>query len=99
MWHVRGAGLNVAVHLIAKPGGAILAQADYAARPLSAKNGELFEDVVFLSAAQIQNACFVGVAIYRRRTGTIFPIDKGPRDWEGRRLLVPLPNCARSTAD
>lgn len=97
IWHARGKfhrNLNVAVHLVKEAGGAILAQADYQATPLPAWPGQTFEDTIFLSAAHLRGACYAGVAIYPRGTGDLFPVDRGLRDWNGGRLLIPLPASA-----
>ena len=41
-----------------------------------------------------RRACYAGVAIYPRGTGHLFPVDRGMRDWNGGRLLIPLPASA-----
>jgi peptidoglycan/LPS O-acetylase OafA/YrhL len=97
IWHARGKfdrKLNVAVHLVKEAGGPILAQADYQTTRLPAQPGQTFEDTVFLSAAQLRGACYAGIAIYPRGTGNLFPVDRGLRDWNGGRLLIPLPASA-----
>ena len=81
----------VPVHLT-DAGGKILAQADYRQRP---EHGEVGEGAIWIDAVSIphpafQGATTLGISIVEPN-GKSLPADRGPRDWGGNRLLVPLP--------
>jgi hypothetical protein len=85
----------VFVHLIDQS-GKMLGQADYeqapAARtaPRLAKAGEFWRDSVQLSAAQLKGATGIAFGIWEP-PGTFLPPDRGDRDWDNRRLILPVP--------
>jgi hypothetical protein len=89
----------VFVHVI-DPSGKILAQADYeqgpGARtsPRLAKAGEIWRDIVPLSADQLKGATGIGFGIWEP-PGTFLAPDRGDRDWGGRRLILRVPGNLR----
>jgi hypothetical protein len=89
---VREARLDylVAVHFVDET-GKILAQSDYAQDVSQARvtPGALWVDRVSVPAEKLKRARRVGIALYAlgRRMELV---DRGPRDWDGHRLLLPL---------
>ena len=91
-WESRTAsrlGYWVAVHLIDAQ-GRIMGQADFAQSLFASEvaQGERWHNRVLLEPPP--GAVAVGLALFRTDE-TPLPIDGGPRDWEGRRLRIPLP--------
>ena len=92
----------VFVHLIDQ-GGKMLAQADYeqspGARtaPRMTKAGEVWRDSVQLSAAQLKGVTGIAFGIWEP-PGTFLPPDRGYRDWDNRRLIVPVPRVLNQPA-
>jgi hypothetical protein len=80
---------NVAVHFIDNTGN-VLGQADFVQDPEQelVTPGAAWVDRVRLSRAKLMGARGVGIALYA--AGSLEPIDRGPRDWDGHRLLLPL---------
>lgn len=72
--------------------GKILGQADYRQRPEHAeiREGAIWIDAVTLPHQSFQGATALGVMIIEQG-GETLPVDRGPRDWGGNRLVVPLP--------
>ncbi len=76
--------------------GKIIAQGDHeqvegarrSAR--AAKAGENWRDVVHLSRNQLKGVTSIGVGIYEP-AGTFLKPDRGDRDWDNRRLNIPIP--------
>jgi len=89
---VREARLDylVAVHFVDEA-GTILAQSDYAQDVGQAwvTPGAVWVDHVSLSAEKLKGARRVGIAVYALGRGMEL-VDRGPRDWDGHRLLLPL---------
>ena len=89
----------VFVHLI-DPSGKMLAQADYpqvpGARtaPHLAKAGEIWRDSVQLSPDQLKGATGIAFGIWEP-PGTFLAPDRGDRDWDNRRLILPVPLGSR----
>jgi hypothetical protein len=85
----------VFVHVI-DPSGKILAQADYEQAPGArtaprlAKAGEIWRDIVPLSADQLRGATGVAFGIWEP-PGTFLTADRGDRDWDNRRLILRVP--------
>lgn len=94
---------QVAVHLLAA--GDVdkttppRAQADYAQDKTQrwVHAHEVWTDRVVIPAAQTAGASLVAFGLHSDRTG-LLAIDKGPRDWGGHRLLLPLPLAASRPA-
>ena len=86
----------VFVHLIDQ-GGKLLAQADHeqvpGARtaPRLAKAGEIWRDSVQLSPDQLKSVTRIAFGIWEP-PGTFLPADRGDRDWDNRRLILPVPS-------
>lgn len=81
---------TVAVHFVDEA-GKILAQADF---PQDAGQARVapeatWVDRVRVPTEKLKRAHHVGIALYLPGHG-VEPIDRGPRDWDGRRLLLPL---------
>jgi hypothetical protein len=89
---VREARLEymVAVHFVDEAGN-ILAQSDFAQDVEEARviPGAVWVDRVSVPAEKLKGARHVAIALYIPGRG-VEPIDRGPRDWGGRRLLLPL---------
>ncbi len=91
----------VFVHLIDRH-GKILAQADYeqgpGARtaPRLAKAGEIWRDIVPLSGEKLRGATGIAFGIWDP-PGTFLTPDRGDRDWDGRRLILPVPRDVLQT--
>lgn len=85
----------VFVHLI-DPSGKILAQRDYEqapgarSTPHTAKAGETWHDTVQLSGNQLKGASGIALGIWDPPQ-TILTPDRGRRDWDNRRLILPVP--------
>lgn len=78
------------VHIV-DGSGRILAQADYvqdAAKRIVAK-GTIWHDVVKIPEAKLVDAEAVGLGVYLP-PDEFLVADHGPRDWDGRRLLIKL---------
>ena len=86
----------VAVHLVDEA-GKILARADFVQDVKQARimPGAVWVDHVSVPAEKLSGARQVAIALYRAGGGTEL-VDRGPRDWDGHRLLLPL-NKARTT--
>lgn len=82
---------SFAVHMLAKPGGAIIAQGDYVSGLLPIKDKQRFEETIMLSHAQLANIYYVGIGIDTAGTGNLLPVSNGLTDWDGHRLLIPVP--------
>ena len=86
----------VFVHLIDQ-GGKTLAQADHeqvpGARtaPRLAKAGEIWRDSVQLSPDQLKSVTRIAFGIWEP-PGTFLAPDRGDRDWDNRRLILPVPS-------
>lgn len=85
----------VFVHLV-DPSGKMLTQADYEQSPGArtaprlAKAGEVWRDSVQLSADQLKGVTGIAFGIWEP-PGTFLPPDRGDRDWDNRRLILPVP--------
>jgi hypothetical protein len=85
----------VFVHLI-DPNGKMLAQADYEqspsarAAPRIAKAGEVWRDRVQLSADQLKGVTGIAFGLWEPPRTFLIP-DRGNRDWDNRRLILPVP--------
>ena len=92
----------VFVHLI-DPSGKMLAQADYEQAPGArtaprlAKAGQIWRDKVQLSADQLKGATGIAFGIWEP-PGTFLPPDRGDRDWDNRRLILPVPRVLHRPA-
>jgi hypothetical protein len=86
---------SVFVHLL-DPTGKMIAQADHEQAPgaLTAprvvKAGENWRSSVQLSRKQLMGVTKIGVGIWEA-PGTFFLADRGDRDWDNRRLILPVP--------
>jgi hypothetical protein len=80
----------VAVHFVDEA-GKILAQSDFAqdARQARVTPGAVWVDRVSIPAEKLKGARQVGIALYITGRG-VESVDRGPRDWNGHRLLLPL---------
>lgn len=89
----------VFVHVI-DSSGKMLAQADYEQAPGArtaprlAKAGENWRDTVQLSAVQLRGATGIAFGIWEP-PGTFLLPQRGDRDWDGRRLILPIPHSVR----
>src|ERR1039457_5645739 len=85
----------VFVHLIDQS-GKILAQADYEQAPGArtsprlAEAGQIWRDTVQLSSDQLRGATGIAFGIWEPPQTSLMP-DRGDRDWDGRRLILPVP--------
>ncbi|MEI8339914.1 MAG: hypothetical protein WCH43_00060, partial [Verrucomicrobiota bacterium] len=84
-----------AVHFVDR-NGEILGGADYPqdASKSTIEADFLWHDTIVIPLEKLQKATAIGLAIYSgQNTGvTLLPINRGFRDWNGRRLIVPLEN-------
>jgi hypothetical protein len=89
----------VAVHMV-DPSGKILAGADYPqdTAHTTVPEGTIWRDVVKIPASKLNGATTIAIGLYQVATGNV-PIDRGPRDWGNRRLLIPLPNTMNDRRD
>jgi hypothetical protein len=91
---VRAAVLdrNVAVHFV-DDSGKILAQSDFPqdVGRASVMPGDEWVDHVFVPAEKLAGALKVAIALYAPGRDMLI-IDRGPRDWDQHRLLLPLDN-------
>ena len=78
----------VAVHLL-DPKGRIVGQADYRQAAAAVTAGPFLERRIVRLVPE--TATHVGIAVVLPETDTPLPVSKGPRDWDGRRLLLDLP--------
>jgi len=80
----------VAVHFLDEAGN-ILAQSDFAqdARQALVTSGAVWVDRVSIPAEKLKGARQVGIALYIAGRG-VESVDRGPRDWDGHRLLLTL---------
>ena len=80
----------VPVHVV-DADGKILAQADYRQRPEHGEVGEgaIWVDVVTVPYQSLQGATALGISIVEAGDRALV-VDRGPRDFGGNRLLVPL---------
>jgi hypothetical protein len=91
----------VFVHLI-DPSGKMLAQADYEQAPGArttprvAKAGEIWRDIVPLSADRLKGASGIGFGIWEP-PGTFLAPDRGDRDWDNQRLILRVPRDSRQS--
>ena len=88
----------VFVHLIDQS-NKMLGQADYnqsnqvpggLAAPRMAKTGETWRDVVQLSSDKLKGVTGIAIGILEP-PGTFLRVDRGNRDWDNRRLILPVP--------
>ena len=78
-----------AIHLVDKE-GKILSGFDYRQNKGEAvvSSGDTWFDEV--SIPRMKGASAIAIGIYTKKEG-LLPIDRGPRDWDGKRLVIPLP--------
>jgi hypothetical protein len=88
----------VAVHLVDSQ-RRILQGADYRQDPRGARvpSGMRWIDEVVLSKSALSGAAAVGLALYHP-TQPHLRISGGPRDWDGHRLIIPLPPFLKEQA-
>ena len=88
----------VAVHLLDET-RKILAQLDFAQDIKQARvtPGAVWMDRVSMPAAKLKGVQQVGIALYIPGGG-MEPIDRGPRDWDEHRLLLPLEKAGTKEA-
>jgi hypothetical protein len=82
----------IAIHLVDSRGN-ILYQADYAQdKEMSiVKPGTLWLDKIDIPHSKLENVASVGIGIYTLNPDVqLLSVDKGPRDWDGKRLLITL---------
>jgi hypothetical protein len=81
---------TISVHLV-DDSGAILSQTDYPQDAIGGQvaTGTAWVDQVDFGPQQLPGATAVGIALLDPDVG-LLPIDHGPRDWDDRRLLLPL---------
>ena len=91
VWEARRAFAvrhRVAIHLM-DAAGKVLAQCDYDADEFSPRAGELWREQTLIPKAKLANITTLGLALYtKERT---LAVDRGPRDWDGHRLLLDVP--------
>lgn len=83
---------EVAVHLV-DDNGKILAQANYAQSVVGGRAGagDAWVDEIDLPAEKLAGATRVGLVLAHHPGPELLPPDNGLTDWDGRRLLIPLP--------
>ena len=79
---------HVAIHAVDE-GGKILAQADYEQAGGDVQPGMIWRDAVTLPREQLRGATAIAIGLMEAGDKWL-AADRGPRDWEDRRLLVPL---------
>jgi hypothetical protein len=80
----------VAIHLIDEKGN-ILAQYDYS-RPKLIPAGGTVVEMVTIPQSQLNTAGHrLAIALYTKN-GTVAPVDRGSRDWDGHRLVLASPH-------
>ena len=81
----------VPIHIVNAKGD-ILAQADYKQSPEGAAvvPGMMWRDIVQIPVAQLKGATALAIGLMGAGEKWL-PADRGQRDWENRRLLIPLP--------
>jgi hypothetical protein len=82
-------GLNHAVHLVDAAHGPI-ANFDYP--PVPGTPGALHAETLWIPHESLAQARSIALGLYDRASG-LRRIDRGPRDWNDRRLVVPIPAC------
>jgi peptidoglycan/LPS O-acetylase OafA/YrhL len=88
----------VAVHVV-NGAGTILSQADYpqdVART-EVPAGAVWRDVVVISSERLRDASAVAIGVFRQEPLTVLRADRGPRDWDGHRLLLPIPGLTAAS--
>jgi peptidoglycan/LPS O-acetylase OafA/YrhL len=90
--------LRNAVHVVDEAGG-IVTQFDYPqpAPTPDVRNGGTWVDQVRMPYARLRDtgAWRVALGVYDQ-AGGLRKVDRGVRDWGDRRLVIPLPDCARA---
>jgi hypothetical protein len=89
---------NVAVHFV-DDSGKILAQSDFPqdVSRASVMPGAEWVDHVFVPAEKLAGALKVAIALYTPG-GDVSIVDRGPRDWNQHRLLLPLDKALAASA-
>ena len=83
---------SVPVHLV-DDAGIILGQADYpqgGGAQDEVQAGTIWRDLVTIPSAKLAGATAVGIGLLDPVSSNWLLADRGPRDWENRRLLLPL---------
>jgi len=90
---------NVLLHVVDSD-GKILGQADYQQDPAHSEvpAGKFWADQIRLPLEAVQHASAVAIGFYGTNAEDLVA-DRGPRDWGGRRLLLPLTAAARDLSD
>ena len=81
-----------AIHLVNKE-GKILSGFDYPQNrgETVVNSGDTWLDDVRIPRSKMKDVSAIALeSIQEKRTG-LLPIDRGQRDWDGKRLLIPLP--------
>jgi peptidoglycan/LPS O-acetylase OafA/YrhL len=81
---------KIGVHMIDRPGGKPLAfnDAHLDAAHSTVPTGSIWENTITIPPGKLKDANRIGLALYEGKT--LLPIASGPRDWEGKRLLLPI---------
>ncbi|PWT97671.1 MAG: hypothetical protein C5B53_07735 [Candidatus Melainabacteria bacterium] len=80
---------QVAVQVVDRE-GKILAQEDYRLNGHLAEAEERWADTIYIAAYKLRGASAIGIALVNPVTRELLPVDRGPRDWQNLRLLIPL---------
>jgi len=82
-----------AIHLLDRQ-GTILSTLDYPQdrRKNIVRAETLWIDKIDIPASRLDNIAFIGIGIYSLPDIQLLSVDKGPRDWGGKRLLMALPS-------
>lgn len=81
----------IAVHLVDNKGN-ILSQLDYPQDKVRSivEAGAQWLDKIDIPNSRLENVVSLGIGIYSAPNIKLLPVDKGPRDWNGQRLLIAL---------
>lgn len=81
---------NTAVHVVDR-NGKIMFQHDKSQKPKDqdVSMGAIWIEKYRIPAFQVKKASAVAIGLYSKTTG-LLAIDKGPRDWNNKRLVIPL---------
>lgn len=80
----------VAMHLIGE-NGKLLSSRDHAFRWNILPGPTNCSDEIYFRKEECSNAQALGILIYRDVQNNVLDVDSGDRDWQGHRLIIPLP--------
>ena len=81
----------VAIHILDEK-GRLLSNIDYrqSTGSIRVKSGTLWMETTEITKAKLRSATDIGIVIYSPDPPSTLSIDSGPRDWQGKRLLIKL---------